>query len=159
MMHWILLAMAAVAGVVLAMTLGGLMAPRTRVATRILTCDFPPAVVFRRLREADGPPRWHPSLPTMRMEEETPPLRLRFVLVSDDGVPFGTWDVGLAVHDGQTITRLTETVTVTNPVVRFLGSFGGAGARPQAFLESVARELGVPQPTTAVQLPMAPDDT
>jgi hypothetical protein len=159
MMNWILLAMAAVAGVVLAIAMGGLLAPRVRVTTRMLTCDRSPEEVFRRVREADGPPRWHPSLPTMQVEEDAPPQRLRFVLLSDDGAPFGIWQVTVAAHDGQTITRLTETVNMANPIVRFLASVGGAEDRPRAFLESLARELGVSPSAVVVQLPTRPDDT
>lgn len=144
MMHWILLLMATVAFVVVAMVVGGLLSPRIRVATRVLTCDRARAEVYRLLRQADGPPPWCPSLPTMRAEDEIEDERVRFALEDDDGTPIGSWVVTVSEGGGRTVATITESVSVSNPVLRFLRSFGGNGARPQAFLQAVAGELGVP---------------
>ena len=142
MMNWILLVMATIAAIVVAMIVGGLLAPRGRLATRTLTVDAAPEAVYRLLREADGPPRWCPALPTMRVDEEHQPSALRFTLLDDEGTRLGTWDVTVRAERGRTVATIAEQVSVSNPVVRFLRSFGGNGTRPQRFLEAVARELG-----------------
>jgi hypothetical protein len=144
MMNWILLVMAAVAAIVVAMILGGLMAPRTRMATRTLECDASATDVYRLLREADGPPRWYAALPTMHVQDELAPHRVQFALVNDDGTPMGSWKVTVHTEPERVVATITEHVAVDNLILRFLRSFGGNGARPQAFLEAVAGQLGVP---------------
>jgi hypothetical protein len=147
MMNWILLVMATVAAVVVAMLLGGAMAPRTRVSVRSLRAARPATEVYARLREADGPPRWCAELPTMRVLEEQAPHRLTFTLLDDDGAEIGRWHITVAA-DGDDATgpsqvTITESVTVNNLILRFLRSLGGNGARPQRFLEAVAHQLDV----------------
>jgi uncharacterized protein YndB with AHSA1/START domain len=143
MMNWILLVMAAVAAIVVAMIVGGLMAPRTRVATRTLDCDASASDVYRLLREADGPPRWFAALPTMHVQDESAPDRVHFALLNDDGTPMGTWIVTVHSEQERVVATITEQVDVDNVLLRFLRSFGGDGARPRAFLEAVAGQLGV----------------
>lgn len=146
MMNWILLVMATIAAVVVAMLLGGAMAPRTRRSMRSLIAARPPADVYARVREADGPPRWCAELPTMRLSDEQAPSALSFTLLDDDGAEMGRWHVTVAVvsdMDDRTCVTITEVVTVNNLLLRFLSSLGGHGARPQRFLEAVARQLDV----------------
>jgi hypothetical protein len=143
MMNWILLVMATVAAIVLSMIIGGLLAPRERVATKSLVCEALPERVYALLREADGPPRWCASLPTMRLQNEAPPDRATFALFDDDGRDLGTWHITVRRDGDHTVATIREQVAVPNPILRFLRSFGGNGARAQAFLESVAGELGV----------------
>lgn len=143
MMNWILLVMATVAAVVLSMLIGGLLAPRERVATKSLMCDAQPERVYALLREADGPPRWCASLPTMRVQSEAPPHRATFALFDDDGGDLGTWHLTVQRDGDHTVATIREQVAVPNPILRFLRSFGGNGARAHAFLEAVAGELGV----------------
>lgn len=154
MMNWILLVMGAVAAVVVAMIVGGLLSPRIRTATRTLTCEATPDAVYHLLREADGPPRWCPALPTMDVQVADAPRHLRLALRDDDGAPLGTWDITVHGHEAHTVVTLTETVAVNNPVLRFLRSFGGTGERPQRFLEAVARELGCPPRIGVVDSPV-----
>lgn len=147
MMNWILLVMATIAAVVVAMLLGGAMAPRTRRSVRSLYAARRVNDVYACVREADGPPRWCANLPTMRVADAQAPDRITFTLIDDDGAEMGQWDVTIAVVSGEdvrTCVTITETVTVQNLLLRFLRSLGGNGARPQRFLEAVARQLGVP---------------
>lgn len=142
MMNWILLVMAAVAAVVVAMIVGGLLSPRVRVAVASWQCEGASSDdVFRLVREADGPPRWCPDLPTMVVEAEQPPEQLRLALRDDDGAPLGSWDVQVAAADGGAEVTITETVAVPNPIRRFLLAFGGHGERPRRFLAAAAAEL------------------
>lgn len=143
MMNWILLVMATVAAVVLSMLIGGLLAPRVRVATKSLACDVEPERLYRLLREADGPPRWCASLPAMRVQEEAAPHGVTFMLFDDDGGALGTWHITVRQDHELTVATISEQVAVPNPILRFLRSFGGNGARVQAFLAAVAGELGV----------------
>lgn len=146
MMNWILLVMAAIAAVIVAMLLGGAMAPRTRVASRTLLVPRSVLEVYAQLREVDGPPRWCADLPTMRVTSEAAPHTLVLTLLDDDGHDMGTWQVTVEDRSPATgsSTTITETVTVNNLIVRFLRSLGGNGARPQRFLEAVAAQLDVP---------------
>ncbi|GAB1343700.1 hypothetical protein [Gemmatimonas sp.] len=144
MMNWILLVMATVAAVVLAMLIGGLLSPRVRVASKSLVCDVEPERLFQLLRAADGPPRWCASLPTMRVQEEAPPHGVTFMLFDDDGGARGMWRITVQRDEERTVATISEQVTVPNPILRFVRSFGGNGARLQTFLEAVAGELSVP---------------
>ncbi len=147
MMNWILLVMATIAAVMVAMLLGGAIAPRTRRAGRSLIAARSVADVYARVREADGPPRWCAELPTMRVSDEQAPRSLTFTLLDDDGAEMGRWDVTVSALDGPdawTRISISETVTVNNLLMRFLRSLGGNGARPQRFLEAMAHQLDVP---------------
>ncbi len=147
MMNWILLVMATIAAVMVAMLLGGAMAPRTRRSVRSLIAARPADDVYACVREADGPPRWCAELPTMRVTDDAAPGSLAFTLLDDDGAEMGHWHVTVTpVSDADDRSRvvIVESVTVNNLVLRFLRSLGGNGARPQRFLEAVARQLDVP---------------
>lgn len=147
MMNWILLVMATIAAVMVAMLLGGAMAPRTRRSVRSLNAARHVHDVYACVREADGPPRWCADLPTMHVADMQAPDSLTFTLIDDDGADMGQWDVTVAAvrgGDERTCVTITETVTVHNLLLRFLRSLGGNGARPQRFLEAVARQLDVP---------------
>ena len=151
MMNWILLVMATIAAVMVAMLVGGAMAPRTRFSVRSLIVPHPVPVVYARVREADGPPRWCAELPTMQVAAERAPHDVTFTLLDDDGTEMGRWHVTVVVQEGahvgatgHTIVTITESVTVHNLLLRFLRSLGGNGARPQRFLEAVAQQLDVP---------------
>ena len=144
MMNWILLVMGAMVAVVLAMLLGGAMAPRTRTATRTLRTSHRVDEVFACLRQADGPPRWCADLPAMRVRETEPPHRLGLTLLDDDGQPIGEWQVTVREEeDGDTVATIAETVRVDNLLFRFLASLGTDGTRPQRFLDAAAAQLGV----------------
>jgi hypothetical protein len=143
--------MATIAAVMVAMLVGGAMAPRTRFSVRSLVVPRPVPDVYARVREADGPPRWCADLPTMRVSGEQIPHDVTFTLLDDDGAEMGRWHVTVGgldrAPDGtseQTVVTITESVTVHNLLVRFLRSFGGDGARPQRFLEAVAQQLDAP---------------
>ena len=151
MMNWILLVMATIASVMVAMLIGGAMAPRTRTSVRTLLAARPVSDVYARVREADGPPRWCAELPTMRVSAEQAPHELTFTLLNDDGAEMGRWQITVGAHNDtsngtpeQTRVTIIESVTVNNLVLRFLRSLGGNGARPQRFLEAVAHQLDVP---------------
>lgn len=143
MMNWILLVMGGIVAVVLAMLLGGAMAPRTRTATRTLRTSRRADEVFAYLRQADGPPRWCADLPAMRVREAEPPHRLDLTLLDDDGQPIGEWQVSVREEEGGTVATIAETVRVDNLLLRFLASLGSDGARPQRFLDAAAAQLGL----------------
>jgi hypothetical protein len=152
MMNWILVIMGTIASVMVAMLLGGAMAPRTRTSVRALTTARDIEDVYARVREADGPPRWCAALPTMQVHEEQAPHAVTFLLLDDEGTEMGRWHITLGAPPGTTShTRvtITESVTVNNVLLRFLRSIGGNGVRPQRFLEAVAHQLGVPAEISA----------
>lgn len=146
MMNWILLVMGGIAAIVIAMLLGGAMAPRTRISSRSLKTDRRADAVFALLRQADGPPRWCADLPNMRCTNEQPPREATFVLLDDDGQDIGRWHVSVETLTNAarsyTQATITESITVNNLLLRFLRSLGGNGARPQRYLEAVAAQLG-----------------
>lgn len=67
MMNWILLLMGLVVAVVVALMLGGLMAPKQRRVVRGIRLPIRPDEAWPVVRQVDGPPRWCASLPNMRV--------------------------------------------------------------------------------------------
>jgi hypothetical protein len=154
-MNWILLVMAGIAAAVVAMLLGGALAPRTQTATRTLVVTGSMDTVYGRVREVDGPPRWCADLPSMHVTAEAAPHRLDLTLTDDDGRPMGAWQITLHPRPAgaestvdavqvqvQVQVRITETATVDNLVLRFVRSLGGNGARPHRFLAALAEQSG-----------------
>ena len=104
MMNWILLVMATIAAVMVAMLLGGAMAPRTRRSVRSLHAARHVHDGYACVREADGPPRWCADLPTMHVADVQAPDRITVTLIDDDGAAMGQWDVTVAAVRGGLIS-------------------------------------------------------
>ena len=150
MMNWILLVMATIAATIVAMLLGGAMAPRTRRAVRSLHTTRTVADVYATAREVDGPPRWCADLPNMRVITEQAPHELTLVLLDDDGADTGQWHITVQPANGtengadHAVITVAESVSETNLLLRFLRSLGSGGGRLERFLDALARQLDVP---------------
>jgi hypothetical protein len=167
-MYWILFVMGAIAAVVVALIVGGLVTPRDHAVARAIVVPAAPATVWHTIRDigryaewrdeledaavvdTDQPqPRWRETSTrgsvTFGVTQDDPPHRL-VAQILDDDLPFTgawTWEV-TADGDGCRIT-ITERGSVGNPVFRFVAAhFLGHTRSLDAYLRALARRHGVP---------------
>lgn len=142
-MTWILVIMWGLVMVLVAMFVGGLMAPATRTVTRAITVRTTRDATWATLRAVDTTPAWCVNLPRMEVCHEAAHTTLGLDLLDDTGARTGAWELTLTDGAGGT-TRiaLSETATVKNPLLRFLRSFRSPARRVDAFLVAAAAQLG-----------------
>ena len=165
-MKWIFGVFAALAGILILITVIGWLLPKGHVVTRearfhqrpeaiwktITDIDAMPAwrqglKSIKRLADKDGLPAWVETLDSGVMPLETvasqPPSKL-VVRIADPKLPFGgTWTYEITpVADGS-VLRITENGEVYNPIFRFLARFVfGYSATIETYLKSVAKKFG-----------------
>ena len=145
MRRWIVLPMLALAGVVAAVAVVGLMLPQAHRAQRTVRLARPPGEVFDVIAGFERYPEWRTDVGRVRVEgagvgarvfEESggetmvyqidvfePPSRL-VMRIADASLPFGgTWTYELRpIADGTELT-VTEDGEVYNPIFRFVSRF------------------------------------
>jgi hypothetical protein len=166
-MYWILFVMGAIAAVVVALLVGGLVTPRDHVVARSIILPTAPDTVWHTIRdfaryadwrdELEGVALVDPEQPQPRWREtstrgsvtfgvtlDEPPRRLAARILDDD-LPFTgewTWQV-TPDGDGARIT-ITERGSVGNPLFRFIAAhFLGHTRSLDGYLGALARRHGV----------------
>ncbi len=146
MMNWILMVMATIASILIAMVVGGLMIPARVDIARCVSLAARREDVWRLVRAVDQIPDWCPSLPAFEVTAEQAPEMLWLRLRNDSQDIVGEWRVQFEESsDGQgdrTILTVFESSITTNPILRFLRSFGGRTGRVDRFLRAAAEQLG-----------------
>lgn len=140
-MYWILLVMAAIAASVIAVLVGGLVTPKTRMVTREVVLSATPDAIWPIVSDVQAATTWCDGLPTMEVEQSHAPQTMTIRLLDDSGDAFGTWLVALARIEGGSKLVVAETVTIGNPAVRFVRQFVGSTARVDRWLVGVAEQL------------------
>ncbi len=163
-MHWLLLVLAILVGIVLVMTVVGALLPRAHVAARRATLGKPPADVWRALTELDAQSTWrrglkrierldgarfreHTSQGTITFEVvEERPLERRVTRIADDTLPFGgRWIYELFPVGAGTRLTITEDGFIKNPMFRFLAAtVFSTTSTMEHFLDDLGRHLGTP---------------
>ena len=165
-MLWILVVMAAIASLVLAVVVGGLLTPRDHVAARAVQLPVAPLLVWSTIRDVAQYDAWRNELemselvdadqPQARWRETStrgsiafgitvnePPTRMTARILDDD-LPFTgewTWQI-VATPDGTRVT-ITERGSVGNPVFRFVGAYVmGHTKSIDGYLASLSAHLG-----------------
>jgi hypothetical protein len=140
-MYWILLVMAAIAAIVIALVVGGLVTAETNLEVREIVLRATPDLIWPVMYDVQGATSWCEGLPTMEVVTWNAPHLMTTRLLDDSGDEFGTWLVALTRIEGGTRLIVAETVTIGNPVVRFVRQFGGRTARVDRWLVGVAEQL------------------
>ena len=163
MMNWILLVMGLVVAVVVALMLGGMMAPKQRRVVRGIRLPVTPDEAWPVVRLVDGPPRWCASLPNMRVVQEQDAVQLVLDVLDDDNVVTGQWQLAVLplaetglIPQGEeqaavaSLLVLAEQSSMGNPVMRMVRSVDRGAGRVDTFLEAVAQQFGVDERATDV---------
>jgi uncharacterized protein YndB with AHSA1/START domain len=145
-MKWILLSVAALAGIGIVVALIGAALPRDHVASREVRLPLPPERVWAAITSVDAFPSWRPDLKRVerlsgndgrtKWIEHTSSGRITFavdhmdaprvlvVRIVDRELPFGgTWTYEIAPAGGGSTLRITEHGEVYNPIFRFVSRF------------------------------------
>jgi len=142
MMNWILVVMGAIASIIVAMIVGGLMAPARLDIARTIRIAAPRDRVWQVVREVQHIPDWAPHLPTLEVLTETAPEALTVRLRNDSQEVVGEWRLQLVANEGRTELSVFESSVTTNPIARFLRGLRNRNARVDSFLSGVAARLG-----------------
>lgn len=165
-MFWILLVMGLLVAVVAALVIGGIVTPRTHVASRSVTVPGDVETVWRVIRDVRAYASWRPELlesvasigdegeewreatrgQSVRfgVTADEPPHRFAARILDDD-LPYSgewTWELAPASVDTTRVT-VTERGEVGNPVFRFIGAhLIGHTATIDNYLRALAIRLG-----------------
>jgi uncharacterized protein YndB with AHSA1/START domain len=165
LMKWVLIVGGSLLGVVLLITLIGLLLPKSHTASVAKHYEAPPAAVWslitqrdrfaswrsdlrsvEQLPATDGNVRWKEQTKydavTMEVTEAVPEQRL-VTRIADEGLPFGgTWTFELGKDGAGTLLTITERGEVYNPIFRFVSRFVmGHTATMEKFHADAARAL------------------
>lgn len=142
MMNWILVVMGVIASIILAMLIGGLMAPARLDITRTIRIAARRDEVWRVVRGVQQIPDWAPQLPALEVTQEDMPSTLTVRLRNDSQELVGEWRLRLEVAGDGTDLSVFESSVTSNPIARFLRSLRNRNLRVDGFLGGVAEQLG-----------------
>ncbi len=157
-------------GIVLALVavvvIGGLLAPKSHVATSTARYSRSPDEVFRAISDFPALPTWRKDLTkierladrnghtvwredgefgpiTYEVTELVPPKRL-VTRLSDPDLPFsGTWTYEVAGAPGGATLKITENGEVSNPIFRFMAHYVfGTTSTMKTVQTSLAKSFG-----------------
>ncbi|HEX3359233.1 MAG TPA: SRPBCC family protein [Tepidisphaeraceae bacterium] len=163
-MKWLLLIAMVVIGLVLMMTLIGLMLPKAHRATRMARLKQKPEAVFAAIT---GPQDWRPGITVTELpadggprrwreqfghesityeEAASDPPRLYRSRITDKNLPFsGTWTWEIAATAEGCTCRITEDGEVSNPIFRFMSQCVlGHTKSIDAYLNALGKKFGEP---------------
>jgi uncharacterized protein YndB with AHSA1/START domain len=168
MIRWILIIVAVLVVLVLVLAIVGLLLPREHSASSRITLRQPPEAVWLVISDPEGVPSWWPEIarserlpasengrPRVRqttkggdamileVEQSEPPTRLRTLVVTGAGDPFGgTWTYQLAPTDSGTTLTITEDGWVSNPIFRVIMQAMGTHRTLDSYLSALGRRFG-----------------
>lgn len=168
MLRWILLVLAVVVVLVVVLAIIGSLLPRDHSASSRITLSQPPEAVWLVIADPEGVPNWWPEvarsepmpesvegrprvrqttkrgdLMILEVEQSEPPTRLRTLVVTGPGDPFGgTWTYQLSPTDGGTTLTITEDGWVSNPIFRVIMQAMGTHRTLDSYLSALARRFG-----------------
>lgn len=173
-MYWILFVLGAIAALVIALLVGGLVTPRTHTLARTIVVPGTPEQIWAIIRDlgryadwrqdlefaevvdTDQPqPRWRETNTrgsvTFGITHEAAPTTMVAVILDED-IPFeGEWTWSLepagAGADTECRVTLTERGSIKNPIIRFIAAnVLGYHRSMDTYLRSLAQHRGVPRP-------------
>jgi uncharacterized protein YndB with AHSA1/START domain len=165
-MRWLLVVLAAVAGLVLFVVVAGMLLPREHTARSHATINAPPDSVWSTLTDVAAFPTWRDDVARVEMLpsntgrktwreigkhgtitfEETaasPPWRL-VARIADPSLPFGgSWTYDVSPEAAGSRVTITEEGVVHNSAFRFMSRFVfGHHATQEAYLRALGRKFG-----------------
>lgn len=172
-MYWILFVMAAIAAVIVAVIVGGLVTPRDHAVARTVRVPAAPGDVWHTVRNVGAYSDWRHEIehaevidadqPQVRWRETSTRGSVSFGVtredaphtmsarILDDDLPFtGEWTWHVAADGTGTRVAITERGSVSNPVFRFIGAhFIGYTKSIDAYLSALAAHHGAPRAAIA----------
>jgi len=169
-MYWILFVMGAVAAVVIAVLVGGLVTPRQQIVSRTMRLDAPADTVWARVRAVEQYAEWRSELEDVDIEASSPGQvrwtersttgSAAFEMRSDDApYRFGIrsrevdvassseWIWHVLGEGDHTRVTLTGRIDTPNPMARFVSThLVGHGKPIERRLRDLARSFGTPHP-------------
>jgi hypothetical protein len=143
-MHWLLIGLAGVIGVVVLVTLIGMFLPRDHTASGSVVLHQRPEAVWATIRDLDGAAAWFRKEDVkVEIVEDRPPAKLVTRIVAGPRAPFGgtwTWEIA-AAPEGARLT-LTERGWIAVPPFRVLAHAMGLDATIKSYLAALARKFG-----------------
>lgn len=176
MIRWILIVVAVLGVLILVLAIVGMLLPREHSASSRITLRQPAEAIWLVISDPEGVPSWWPEvarserLPEsangrprvqqttkrgdtmiLEVEQSEPPTRLRTLIVTGPGDPFGgTWTYQLAPTDSGTTLTITEDGWVSNPIFRVIMQAMGTHQTLDSYLAALALRLG--EPSTPVHV-------
>lgn len=167
-MRTLLIVVAVLLSVILLVAVAGLLLPRAHRVTSRLALPVPPDSVWALVRDVGQLPSWWPDVKAverldavegkerwretmggdmrlvLRLEEVTPPQRMRSV-IEDTGEPFGgEWIYQISPAGTGSVIEITEDGWVSNPVFRVVSRVIGHHRTLDSYLSALARRFGAP---------------
>jgi uncharacterized protein YndB with AHSA1/START domain len=165
-MRTLLVVLAAVVGVVLLVTVAGMLLPKEHTARSHAAINAPPDSIWRALTDVEAFPSWRGDVSRVELlsapngrktwreigkhgaitfEEVVaePPRRL-VGRIADPSLPFGgSWTYDVTPDGKGSRVTITEDGVVHNPVFRFMSRFVfGHHATQEAYLRALGRKFG-----------------
>jgi uncharacterized protein YndB with AHSA1/START domain len=165
-MKWVKIALGVLIALFAIVTIGGLMTPKSHVATSTARYARSPDEVFKAISDFQALPTWRKDLTkierlrdqnghsvwredgefgpiTYEVIENKPPTRL-VTKLADPDLPFsGTWTYEVAPVPGGATLKITENGEVKNPIFRFLAHYVfGTTSTMKTVQTSLAKSFG-----------------
>lgn len=160
-MYWILFVMGALASLVLAVIVGGLVTSRRYVASRAVTVRATPETIWNLVRDVGAYAEWRPEIESALVDGEEwqefmtgralrfgvvaseAPRRFVARMLDDDVSSTREWTWDLAPGDRGTRVTLTERGEIGNPIARFVAAqMSGHSRSIDAVLGALAIKVG-----------------
>ncbi len=168
-MYWILFVLGAIAALVIAMLVGGLVTPRQHTLARSVVLPATRETVWQTIRDVgryaewrhdlefaevvdtDQPqPRWRETNTrgsvTFGITREAAPTTMVAVILDEDLPIEGEWTWTVTPEGDATRVTITERGSIKNPLIRFIAAhFVGYHRSMDSYLTALARHLGAPR--------------
>ena len=164
-MKWVLIIVAATAGLVGVIALIGATLPQNHIASRSARLSAPPDTIWSLITDVARYPSWRKDVTSVELVGGKPLLTWREVAggdrltfeattsepdshfvahIADRGLPFGgSWDYRIAPEGTGTRVTITENGEVYNPIFRFISTYVmGQTATIDKYLAALAVRTG-----------------
>jgi len=164
-LRWLLIILGSLIAIVVAITVVGILIPRTHVASSSLRLPQPADTVWAMVRNVESYPDWwsyaeavstgaegmtytlldrHGQRITYEVVLSDPPRRFE-MRIADEDLPFGgSWTYEVEADGAGSRVTITENGVVKNPLFRFMARFVfGYHATIESYLAALADHFGV----------------
>ncbi|MEI6739417.1 MAG: SRPBCC family protein [Gemmatimonadaceae bacterium] len=169
-MYWILFVMGAIAALVIALLVGGLVTPRVHTLARTVVvpraaaetwavirevgryADWRHDLEFAEVVDTDQPqPRWRETSTrgsvTFGITRDVAPTTMVAVILDEDLPIEGEWTWTVTPEGDGTRVTITERGSIKNPIIRFIAAhLLGYHRSMDTYLRALAQHLGVARP-------------
>lgn len=141
-MYWILVIMAAIAASLIALVVGGLVTPADYRVVRRIRLSHSADALRALLSDLAAYEQWAPSPTTLTRQASSDAKVIALQVIDDDTKSERHWVWHIDGDGAQSVTTLTESGRVGNPVMRFFAGLRGHGGHAERTLRALAEHLG-----------------